>query len=81
MIPYVLGDYNSDQSKNKSKLLGFTTSKVKELLRILNNPFQVTGAADNSCRDKIVAIVFVKQRIVATSLASLIMEFVKMYPR
>ena len=81
MRPYVIGDYNSDQSKNKSKLLDFTTSKVKTLLRILNNPFQVTGAADNTCRDKIVAIVFVKQRIVATSLASLIMEFVKMYPR
>ena len=60
---------------NPSLLTNFTTKKVKNLLKILLDPFD-----DITRREEIVAIVFVKQRAIATSLAFLINAFAEKYP-
>ena len=64
-----------------NSLLDFTTPKVQKLLDILKNPFELQTNKRHQLRDQVVAIIFVKQRIVATSLAPLIRKYASQYPQ
>lgn len=58
---------------NLNDVVEFSTKKVHKLINILYQPFQE--------RDRMVAIIFVKQRVIASALAYILQEFVKKLPQ